>query len=296
MFPFRASGVFVSFLFANKQLCAPRSLTRRLFVTCSINNSSHRKKWQSIQSSSHPVDELTKNYSRFSANNIMTGTDTFRICDYDIIGFDLDNTLLRYKVSAMVQLEYEVLANYLVQNKGYSGKHLLRPFADGLDFLQKGLIVDLKRGNILKVSGDGYIRKASHGTRFMDDSEICSVYGVERKWDLVAQYTKDLLSTWNGPCADSMRSLLDYFDMPAALIFARCVDTLDESKPKADEPYDLWNDILDGIYSMYSREHFQVNITTGDCRIFNNILQNLGRGQSLLQGNETQPAQIRPSH
>lgn len=39
------------------------------------------------------------NYSRFSAATIMTGTDLFKISDYDYIGFDLDNTLLQYKVS-----------------------------------------------------------------------------------------------------------------------------------------------------------------------------------------------------
>lgn len=38
-------------------------------------------------------------YSRYSANTIMTGTDLFKISDYDYIGFDLDNTLLQYKVN-----------------------------------------------------------------------------------------------------------------------------------------------------------------------------------------------------
>lgn len=189
----------------------------------------------------------------------MTGTDTFRISDYDVVGFDLDNTLLRYKVSAMVQLEYDSLAKYMVEVKGFSPKHLMKPFVDDLDFLQKGLIVDLKRGNVLKVSADGFIRRAAHGTRFMEASEICAVYGSERKWDLVVEYTENMLLTWNGPYADAMRSLLDYFDMPASLVFARCVDTLDEARlPANDASYEIWKDILDGIYSLYSREHFQV--------------------------------------
>lgn len=194
----------------------------------------------------------------------MTGTDTFRISDYDVIGFDLDNTLLRYKVSAMVRLEYESLANYLVNVKGYSPKHLLKPFVDDLDFLQKGLIVDLARGNLLKVSADGYIRRATHGTRFMADDEICSRYGPERKWDLLVNYVDDMLLTWNGPLAKSMRSLLDYFDMPASLVFARCVDTLDEEMGLTGAGeiktghYEHWADILEGIFLLYSREHFQV--------------------------------------
>lgn len=190
----------------------------------------------------------------------MTGTDTIRISDYDVIGFDLDNTLLRYKVSAMVKLEYECLAKYLVDKKGYSPKHLLKPLEDDLEFLQKGLILDLARGNVLKVSADGFIRKATHGTRFMDDTEICRVYGPDRKWDLLVDYTENMLLTWNGPLSKSMRSLLDYFDMPASLVFARVVDTLDEQDGFATQgrEYDIWVDILEGIYSLYSGEHFQV--------------------------------------
>lgn len=38
-------------------------------------------------------------FSRFSATTIMTGTDLFKVSDYDYVGFDLDNTLLQYKVS-----------------------------------------------------------------------------------------------------------------------------------------------------------------------------------------------------
>lgn len=188
----------------------------------------------------------------------MTGTDTFRISDYDVIGFDLDNTLLRYKVSAMVQLEYDCLAQYLVNVKGYSPKHLLKPLKDDLDFLQKGLILDLARGNVLKLSATGFIRKAAHGTRFMEDDEIRAVYGEERKWDLLVDYMDDMLLTWNGPLATSMRSLLDYFDMPASLVFARCVDTYDEEKGRGSGDYGHWKDILEGIHSLYSPEHFQV--------------------------------------
>lgn len=44
------------------------------------------------------------NYSRFSATTIMTGTDLFKISDYDYIGFDLDNTLLQYKVNFSITI------------------------------------------------------------------------------------------------------------------------------------------------------------------------------------------------
>lgn len=201
-----------------------------------------------------------KHFSRFSANLIMTGTDTIRISDYDIVGFDLDNTLVRYKITAMVQLQYKALASHLVAHCGYSGDVLLRPLDEQLDFLQRGLIIDLRRGNVLKVSADGYIRRAAHGTRFLDDAGIVSVYGTARTWAPVVAYTEDLLSTWNGPNADEMRTLLDFFDLPISVLFGRCVDAIDASRqtePAADCTYDILPGILEGLNLIYSREHFQ---------------------------------------
>lgn len=215
----------------------------------------------------HNKAPINKHFSRFSANLIMTGTDTIRISDYDIIGFDLDNTLVRYKITAMVQLQYKALASHMVANCGYSGDVLLRPLDDQLDFLQRGLIIDLRRGNVLKVAADGYIRRAAHGTRFLDDAGIVSVYGTARKWAPVVTYTEDLLSTWNGPNADEMRTLLDFFDLPLSVLFGRCVDAIDagrQPEPAGDSSddqtectYDILPGILVGLNQIYSREHFQ---------------------------------------
>lgn len=210
----------------------------------------------------------------------MTGSDTFRISDYDIVGFDLDNTLVRYKITAMVQLQYEALASHLVTHGGYSGDVLLRPLDEQLDFLQRGLIVDLRRGNLLKVAADGYIRRAAHGTRVMDDASIASVYGAARKWAPVVGYTEDLLSTWNGPCADEMRTLLDYFDLPVSVLFGRCVDAIDarrrEKQALADGgeelaayTYDILPGIVDGMNLLYGRHHFQ----SGASPFFNALKQ-----------------------
>lgn len=192
----------------------------------------------------------------------MTGTETFRISDYDCVGFDLDNTVLRYKIAAMVRLEYDVLARYLVERKGYAGARLLRPLDEQLDFLQRGLIIDLRRGNVLKVAADGFIRQAAHGTRFLSDAELVRVYGADRRWELVEAYRADLLHTWDGPAAESMRTLLDFFDMPLSVLFGRCVDTADEGREVdlTTVQYNIWPDILEGVFQVYSREHFEVSV------------------------------------
>jgi 5' nucleotidase family len=161
------------------------------------------------------VFSRSRHFSRFSANTIMSGTDLFKISDYDCIGFDLDNTLVRYNITNMVKLEYDVLAKYLVEQKGHAKEFLYKPYDEGVDFLQKGLILDFHRGNLLRLGADGYIQRAAHGTKLMTEAEIVSDYGANRKWDVTTDYAKDMMKAWNTPLEKKMRTLLDYFDMPS---------------------------------------------------------------------------------
>lgn len=195
-----------------------------------------------------------QNYSRYSANTIMAKNEVFRFKDYNIIGFDLDNTLLRYNLPEMAQLEYETLANYLISN-GYSSKYLSKPITDDMDYLQRGLFLDTERGNTLQMAADGVIVKAAHGTKFLTEKEIIDIYGKKKKWSALNQFIKDPLSTWNGPMSNQIRALLDYFDMPASLVFARAVDTIDESG-KPPKKYTVWDDLLAALVHMYSRENY----------------------------------------
>ncbi|KAH8255187.1 hypothetical protein KR038_000667 [Drosophila bunnanda] len=194
--------------------------------------------------------------SRYSASTIMTSyCKELILNDYDIVGFDLDGTLLRYNLREMSALIYRVLKQFLVEHKGYKKELLDMPL--DLDFLQKGLFLDGPRGNVLKLSNEAQILRAAHGTRLLSDEEILEIYGPERKWDVTSAFHKDPLSTWNGAASTQMRSLLDYFDMPSALVFAQAVDLVDkERKPSPGEEYQVWQDVQSGLMNIYSREHF----------------------------------------
>ncbi len=88
-----------------KQIALPVSRTkslnqiiRNIFISVPCNT---------IKSSNFNATQIANisnqvNYSRFSATTIMTGTDLFKISDYDYVGFDLDNTLLQYKVRILM--------------------------------------------------------------------------------------------------------------------------------------------------------------------------------------------------
>ncbi|CAH0562330.1 unnamed protein product [Brassicogethes aeneus] len=179
----------------------------------------------------------------------------FKFLDYDCIGFDLDNTLARYKVGAMIEMEYDIVAKFLVFKKGYSEKHLLKPLDH--NFIMKGLIIDDENGNIVRLGPDGKILQASHGSKLLNDDQILKYY-PDRHWEPTDLFTKDPLCTWNGEHATKMRALLDYFDIIASIVFARAVDTVDEEKG-VHKHYNVYEDIVAALQDMFDREHFGQN-------------------------------------
>uniref|UniRef100_A0A6V7M5V7 5'-nucleotidase domain-containing protein 1 n=1 Tax=Bracon brevicornis TaxID=1563983 RepID=A0A6V7M5V7_9HYME len=179
-----------------------------------------------------------------------------RIEDYDCIGFDLDHTLLRYNITNLVRMEYECLSEFLVKQRGYDPEYLYKPLTgDAIDFMQKGLILDLDKGNILKISADGTILLASHGTKMLTTRQIEETYTNNGQWEALKLLTNDPVAVWNGPVSLKLRALLDYFDMPFALVFARAVDALDAKN--SIPHYDIWPDICAAAVDMYDRGQFK---------------------------------------
>lgn len=201
----------------------------------------------------------SKYYSTKISNTPSTqiNMSVFKFLNYDCIGFDLDHTLLRYNITNMVHLIYKTLVNYLITEKGYDSKYLLKPLEDkDLDFMQKGLVLDFERGNILRINADGIIQRACHGTNLLSIEKIKEIY-PEQRWEVTDAFCNDMLSTWNGPLSMKMRSLLDYFDVSTSLIFGRLIDTLDEKQESPLNAYNVWPDILDGLIEMYNRDNFK---------------------------------------
>lgn len=180
----------------------------------------------------------------------------FKFTDYDCIGFDLDNTICRYKVGEIMRLEYSLIADYMVNRYGYEPE-LLLPLDDDIDFLHKGIILDIKRGNFLKCSDSGRIIRATHGTRPMTRDEIVEVYGKERVWEPVIEFSRTLYDHPVNGEVPVLRSFKDYFDLPAAVACARAIDAQDNAEGGPFDEYDIWPDVHVAMCNMYRREHFR---------------------------------------
>ena len=90
------------------------------------------------------------------------------------IGLDMDHTLVRYKIENFEALVYKLVTQDLIKYKNYpeSISDLKFKLKDAI----RGLVVDSKNGNILKLSRYGAIRQSSHGTKQITYTEQKQFY------------------------------------------------------------------------------------------------------------------------
>lgn len=90
------------------------------------------------------------------------------------IGLDMDHTLIRYHTKRFEALVYQYVVEQLIEHKQYPDtiKQLVFHFNDAI----RGLVVDSKNGNILKLSRYGAIRQSYHGTTLIDFTEQKKFY------------------------------------------------------------------------------------------------------------------------
>ena len=94
-----------------------------------------------------------------------------------MVGFDMDYTLAIYRQDAMDRLSIEWTARKLVES-GYPESLLGMPYRT--DFPIRGLLVDRKLGNILKMDRYRYVKKAYHGMRELSREERRQAYHTRR--------------------------------------------------------------------------------------------------------------------
>lgn len=137
------------------------------------------------------------------------------------IGLDMDHTLVRYHTHAFEQLAHEVMKKALVERKGYPASVLALPF--NFDLAIRGLVIDRKKGNLLKVSRHGAIRASYHGTKPID-------FGTQQK--LYKSIYIDLSDTHLYTSIDTA------FSISVATLFAQLVDIKDGDGKDSMPDYD----------------------------------------------------------
>lgn len=137
------------------------------------------------------------------------------------IGLDMDHTLVRYHSHAFEELAHKTMCQRLVEQKHYPASVLELPFQ--WDLAIRGLVIDRKKGNLLKVSRHGAIRASYHGTQPID-------FATQQK--LYKSIYIDLSDT------SAYTSIDTAFSISVATLFAQLVDIKDREGKDTMPDYD----------------------------------------------------------
>lgn len=138
------------------------------------------------------------------------------------VGFDMDYTLAQYKPETFESLAYEGTIKKLVYDLGYP-KELLGWSFDW-KYMVRGLVLDKKRGNILKMDRHKYVKVAYHGFTEMSKEQKVGTYGNTLLRDSFDEPDYALIDT--------------LFSLAEAYMFAQLVDFKDNNPGKIPESVD----------------------------------------------------------
>ncbi|XXF77761.1 HAD-IG family 5'-nucleotidase [Myxococcaceae bacterium GXIMD 01537] len=151
------------------------------------------------------------------------------------IGYDMDYTLIHYRVEAWERRAYEHIRDRLVA-QGWPVGHLS---FDPLLAI-RGLIIDTEKGNLLKANRFGFVKRAFHGTRPLDYEAMREGYArtivdlAERRWVF----------------------LNTLFSLSEACIYAQLVDLLDGGQLAALGPMG-YGDLYEHVRRNLDATHMQ---------------------------------------
>ncbi|XP_074264060.1 uncharacterized protein LOC141586663 [Silene latifolia] len=132
------------------------------------------------------------------------------------VGFDMDYTLAQYKPETFESLAYVGTIKKLVYDLGYPPELLDWSFDS--KYMVRGLVLDKKRGNILKMDRHKYVKVAYHGFREMSKEEKGETYGNTLTRDSFDEPDYALIDT--------------LFSLAEAYLFAQLVDFSDKNLGK----------------------------------------------------------------
>ena len=151
------------------------------------------------------------------------------------IGYDMDYTLVHYKIH-----EWERTAYHYLKEKLLALGWPIHEVEFDADLVVRGLVIDLEHGNLLKANRFGYVKRAYHGTHPIPFDRQRELYGralvdlAEDRW----VFLNTLFSLSEACMYSQLVDLLDTGAIPGVLGYQdlhRCVrESIDETHLEGD--------------------------------------------------------------
>ena len=96
------------------------------------------------------------------------------LADMQVMGFDMDHTLVRYRQEPFGRLVFEQQIAFLCECKRYPDTLLALTWQP--DLFVKGVVLDRPRGTFVKIDAAKRVVQALHGTHQLSAAEITAIY------------------------------------------------------------------------------------------------------------------------
>ncbi|MBP1773062.1 MAG: surE2 [Holophagaceae bacterium] len=162
------------------------------------------------------------------------------------IGYDMDYTLVDYRVAAFEQMVYAQARERLASEGWPVGSLAFDP-----RMVTRGLVIDTELGNLVKANRFGFVKRAMHGTRMLEFAEQRDAYG---------QTLVDL--------SDSRWVFLNtLFSLSEGCLFAQAVDLMDQGAlPRAFEYASLYRHVRARVDAQHLEGHLKAEIAAAPDR------------------------------
>ncbi|WP_243384268.1 HAD-IG family 5'-nucleotidase [Geothrix alkalitolerans] len=156
------------------------------------------------------------------------------------IGYDMDYTLVDYRVAAFEQMVYDQAVDRLA-SEGWPAE----AFAFDPRMVTRGLIVDTELGNLVKANRFGFVKRAMHGTRMLE-------FGEQRD-----AYTGTLVDL-SDPRWVFLNTL---FSLSEGCLYAQAVDLMDQGAlPRPFEYASLYRHVRSRVDAQHLEGHLKAEI------------------------------------
>ncbi len=167
-----------------------------------------------------------------------------RMSSIEAIGFDMDHTLAVYNTDNFNHLSFVMAIEALIKDKGYPEG--IRSIVWEPEAAIRGLVVDKKMGNLVKIDAYNHVTRARHGRKFLEREERRRLYpmgGIR-------------LGTSRYRVFDTL------FDLPEGCLYAGLVD-LKRTSPGslAVDFHSLYDDIREAVDTLHADGSLKARIT-----------------------------------
>ena len=115
------------------------------------------------------------------------------ILSYDVIGFDMDHTLCRYKLGPLIKVCYDSFVLTMIEKMGYPEELKTQSEAE-YEYSANNLVCDFETGCTLKLGANKQILRAFYGLKRLTRDEIYAKFGrpaLYKVWDEDLIYRRD---------------------------------------------------------------------------------------------------------